>query len=533
MVSGIYLVLVTMSISIFFSGVLFIGLIFNIPLRLYLMWGGELVYLDWQFVFINSCPINLTLIFDFYGVLFSCVVMFISLNVFIFAEVYMQGEIFIRRFSLIVILFILSINILVFIPNFISLLLGWDGLGLTSFLLVIYYQNAKSLGAGIITALTNRIGDALIVVGIVWMFNQGHWLVTCRWAEKMGLWIVIFVLVASMTKSAQVPFSSWLPAAMAAPTPVSALVHSSTLVTAGVFLLFRFFPLLSSFPAFCPTLLFFATLTSVIAGMSAMTECDIKKIIALSTLRQLGVIIVGLGLAAPFFAFFHLVTHALFKALLFICAGSLIHLHSHSQDLRFMGNLVRQCPLIGSSMMVSNLALCGAPFLAGFYSKDLILEIFLFRPRVLLLGVVFFFATGLTSRYTIRFLLSVVWGPNQSVRAHCVSDGRNILIIPIMLLSLASIFRGSIMNWVLFVDCEEMVLPLYMKLLVVFVTVVGVGLSWVFNAGRGSGIANLMVFPSLNYRMRLMWFLSSLSTQHLLGSRLWVGHQLLKVVDQG
>lgn len=215
-------------------------------------------------------------------------------------------------------------------------------------------------------------------------------------------------MVAAMTKRAQVPFSSWLPAAIAAPTPVSALVHSSTLVTAGVFLLFRFYPFLRGFDGFNKVLLYFAVLTSLIAGISAMVECDIKKIIALSTLSQLGVMIVALGLGSAFYAYFHLITHALFKALLFICAGVLIHLHSHSQDLRFMGNLVLQCPLISSAIMVSNLALCGGPFLAGFYSKDLILEYFLFSPNRVVIIFLFYFATGLTAAYTIRFLLSVV-----------------------------------------------------------------------------------------------------------------------------
>lgn len=218
----------------------------------------------------------------------------------------------------------------------------------------------------------------------------------------------MLLMFAATTKSAQIPFSSWLPAAIAAPTPVSALVHSSTLVTAGVFLLFRFYPSLSLYSMFKPTLLIIATLTTLMAGIRANTECDIKKIIALSTLRQLGVIMVRLGLGMPLLALFHLITHALFKALLFLCAGTLIHLHHHSQDLRFIGNLSRQIPSITSALMVSNLALCGTPFLAGFYSKDAILEAALFYPYSFVVVTLFFFATGLTVSYTIRFLIVVV-----------------------------------------------------------------------------------------------------------------------------
>lgn len=173
-------------------------------------------------------------------------------------------------------------------------------------------------------------------------------------------------------------------------------------------MLFRFYPFLSSFKAFNTCLLIIATLTCLIAGLSANTECDIKKIIALSTLRQLGVIIVRLGLGAPLLAFFHLITHALFKALLFICAGTLIHLHHHSQDLRYIGNLMPQIPSIVAPIIVANLALCGTPFLAGFYSKDAILEYSLYSPTSTIIIFLFFFATGLTVRYTLRFLATVV-----------------------------------------------------------------------------------------------------------------------------
>ena len=184
----------------------------------------------------------------------------------------------------------------------------------------------------------------------------------------------IIIIFAAITKSAQIPFRSWLPAAIAAPTPVSALVHSSTLVTAGVFLLLRFYPFLSSSKRFSTILLITGSITMLIAGQAALLETDIKKIIALSTLRQLGVIITSLSLGFTNLTFFHLITHALFKALLFVCAGSIINLHHHSQDLRFIGNTRQQTPLLNSCIIIANLALSGSPFMAGFYSKDLIIE---------------------------------------------------------------------------------------------------------------------------------------------------------------
>jgi len=193
---------------------------------------------------------------------------------------------------------------------------------------------------------------------------------------------------------------------MAAPTPVSALVHSSTLVTAGVFLIIRFHYFLSTFEFFNQTLLIIATTTIFIAGTAAIAECDIKKIIALSTLSQLGVIISRLGLGLTNLALFHLVTHALFKALLFLTAGSIIHHHHHSQDLRFIGNLSASRPLSLSCLTIANLALCGSPFLAGFYSKDIILESSLFNPYNRIIILIFFIATGITARYSIRFIIT-------------------------------------------------------------------------------------------------------------------------------
>lgn len=278
-------------------------------------------------------------------------------------------------------------------------------MGLSSFLLVIYFQTPSSLAAGIITALINRVGDSLLLISIALLINQGHWIIIRMSMPYFSYITTIFLTLAAITKRAQIPFSSWLPAAIAAPTPVSALVHSSTLVTAGVFLLYRFYPFLQLSPFFRPALLLVASATILIAGISAVIECDLKKIIALSTLRQLGVMVSTLALGLPSLTFFHLITHALFKALLFICAGALIHHSLHAQDLRQISNSRAQTPIISSTMLVASLALCGAPFLSGFYSKDLILEILLFNPTNCFIILIFFLATILTAAYTARLII--------------------------------------------------------------------------------------------------------------------------------
>ena len=323
-------------------------------------------------------------------------------------------------------------------------------------------------------------------------------------------------MVAGITKSAQFPFCSWLPAAIAAPTPVSALVHSSTLVTAGVFLLFRFYPFLSFSLYFNKVLLILGTVTALLAGMRAMAECDMKKIIALSTLRQLGVMIVRIGMGAPILSFFHLLTHAIFKALLFLCAGALINLYGHSQDLRFMGNISSSIPLLCSSLVVSNLALCGAPFIAGFYSKDLVLEFSLYNPINFVVVVLFFFATGLTASYTIRFLISVVWSSSLSLPYHPVCDKDLFVSVPTFNLSLFGVCGGCILNWMLICPVQDFFLPTYFKLLTLFVTIVGGVLSWEFSCQCHGGASFLSGRVLLNFSLCAIWFLTPLSTQKML-----------------
>nr|YP_010700914.1 NADH dehydrogenase subunit 5 [Rhynchospio aff. asiatica ZW-2021]WCI21129.1 NADH dehydrogenase subunit 5 [Rhynchospio aff. asiatica ZW-2021] len=503
------------------------------PAALFALLSLKVKVVEWMIVNPLSSPIQLSLILDPYGMLFSLTVMFISANVMLFTHSYMSSEPFKPRFTYLVMMFILSMNLLIFIPNMITLLIGWDGLGLVSFLLVIYYQNPKSLAAGMITAMTNRIGDVFLLLSIGWALNASQWNIMFLWHSSFTSILSITLLIAAMTKSAQIPFSSWLPAAMAAPTPVSALVHSSTLVTAGIFLIFRFYPFLDPSILFHKVLLMSGSLTALMAGLSAMTECDMKKVIALSTLSQLGVMMVSLALGAPFLAFFHLITHALFKALLFLCGGTLIHLHHHSQDLRFMGHLAHQVPSIAAALLIANSALCGAPFMAGFYSKDMILEFALFSPSNLFFLFLFFLATGLTAGYTSRFLLAVVWAPSSSLPLHHINDHDAYTSAPTALLSLGAILAGSALNWTVVLPHPEFYLPPTLKYLTLFVTILGFSISWFFSAYSGSSASWLLASPTLNTASCQMWFLAPLSSQHTLTTPFTLGHAYVKSLDQG
>lgn len=489
------------------------------------------ILLEWGLFSMPPTPIIFTLILDPIGLIFSCTVLLISANVLKFSTIYIADDKFINRFTVLVLLFVLSINFLIFMPHLIILLLGWDGLGIVSFILVIYYQNPKSLAAGIVTALTNRLGDVILLLAIAWTLNQGHWNILHIWATDIYAYQILAILLAAMTKRAQIPFSRWLPAAIAAPTPVSALVHSSTLVTAGVFLLIRFFNFITSVWWFTSMLLLTAVLTTIIAGLRATTECDIKKIIALSTLSQLGIIIAAIGLNIVHLAFLHIVTHALFKALLFICAGRFIHSHLHRQDLRWMGNLTNQIPTTASCLIIANLALCGFPFISGFYSKDLIVEASLFYPHNLLIVIFIILAVGLTSFYSIRFRLCVIWGIRNS-NPYIQLQENSSLTTPILILASMSAISGASILWLAPIKQEIICIPTYQKLLPLTLVMLGALIAWLISGLNQTQRSVLITNSVTHYASCIIWFLVPLSSQFIIKLPMSLSLKYLKLLDQ-
>lgn len=487
--------------------------------------------LEWNLISFLPTPVIISLVFDRTRLLYSTVVILISANVLRFSTVYIRDDKFINRFTLLVITFIISINLLIYIPHLIILLMGWDGLGITSFILVIYYQNSKSLSAGLITALTNRIGDVAILLSIGWTLSQGHWnILHIRMDNPNRIFQIGAITLAAITKRAQIPFSRWLPAAIAAPTPVSALVHSSTLVTAGVFLLIRFYPFLRSINIFNKFILFVAVSTIIIAGIRATTECDIKKIIALSTLRQLGIIITRIGLGFPQIAFIHIVIHALFKALLFICAGNLIRLHSHAQDLRWIGNTLNAAPVTATCILIANTALCGFPFIAGFYSKDLIIETAIFSEQNRFIVILILLSVGFTSFYSMRFSIVTIWGPRLHKPHSSITE--NIIVIkPIIIIAALSVITGSAILWSL-PDYRIIIrLPISIKISTIVLIFTGAILGWLISL-LSTNKRKLININISHYASCIIWFLVPLSSQFILSRPIIVGHNYLKIVDQ-
>lgn len=494
------------------------------------------VFVEWELFNLNGSMVVMTLILDWMSLIFMSFVMYISSLVIYYREDYISGERNINRFIIIVLIFILSIGFLIISPNLIRILLGWDGLGLVSYCLVIYYQNVKSYSAGILTALSNRIGDVAILISIAWMLNFGGWnyiyyydFISSSFEMKL---ITILIVLAAITKSAQIPFSSWLPAAMAAPTPVSALVHSSTLVTAGVYLLIRFRPMLETYN--CGWfLLLTGCITIFMAGLGANFEFDLKKIIALSTLRQLGLIIRILAIGYPKLAFFHLLAHALFKALLFICAGSIIHNLRDSQDIRFIGSIVNFMPLTSVCFNVSSLSLCGIPFLAGFYSKDLILEMVCLRWINCLIFFLYFFSTGLTASYSFRLFYYSISGDNNFYSSFSFDDKGYYISFGIIGLLFVAVFGGSLLSWLIFPIPHVIALPYYLKFLTITVVVLGSYLGYLiskFDFSHNLFSLNMLSFVRFSGSI---WFIPFLSTKFISYVPLKLGYYSSKSFDYG
>ncbi|NP_150608.1 NADH dehydrogenase subunit 5 (mitochondrion) [Limulus polyphemus] len=492
---------------------------------LFFIFSDFAVFVEYYLFSMNGCPVEFMMVFDWVSLMFLSFVMLISSVVIFYSEEYMEGDENLNRFCYLVLLFVLSMGLLILSPNLISILLGWDGLGLVSYCLVIYYQNNRSLNAGMITVLSNRIGDVGILIGIVWMLNFGNWnYFSYVLLEDMGsefYWVGGCVVLAALTKSAQIPFSAWLPAAMAAPTPVSALVHSSTLVTAGVYLLIRLSQYFSV-GVFSCVLMFISCMTMFMSGLGANYEMDMKKVIALSTLSQLGVMMLSISFGYWKLAYFHMLTHALFKALLFLCAGSVIHSSGGAQDLRYMGGMIEFSPVVGSCFNLANLSLCGIPFLAGFYSKDLILENVSFFNFNFFIFIFFSVSIGLTACYSFR-LFFYIMGRNFFMFFSNFGEG-SIVSVSIIFLSFWAVIMGSTLMWILFpIPCFVFV-PIFYSVMGVLCVIVGLWMGLILWGVSGSYL--FLTGKSVNHFLGLMWFLPWLSSNPLL-SKLSLGGYFL------
>nr|YP_009735121.1 NADH dehydrogenase subunit 5 [Acropyga guianensis]QBG38609.1 NADH dehydrogenase subunit 5 [Acropyga guianensis] len=452
--------------------------------------------LEWMLFNFNSMNVEFFILVDWIVCLFISVVLLISSMIMLYSMIYMKNEIYLERYMMLLNLFILSMILMIISPNLISILFGWDGLGLISYCLVIFYQNYMSYNSGMVTILYNRIGDIGLLMSIGLMFMFGSW---NMFFLKNNFLIVMMILIASITKSAQIPFSIWLPLAMAAPTPVSSLVHSSTLVTAGVYLMIRF----SSFfmeSFIMKILLYCSVFTMFMSGFMANFENDLKKIIALSTLSQLGLMMMILSLGLSLLSFFHLLIHAIFKSLLFMCAGIMIHLMNNNQDIRFSGMMNEFIPFTMMSFYMCNLSLMGFPFLSGFYSKDLIMEMIYLMNMNLFLMILILMSLSFTVSYSLRLLYCLFFSSLKMTSFFYFKENMlmNFSMLFLMILSLLS---GCMMMWLFFFDNYFLFMKMLIKLLTIIFLIMGLMMVSFY-------MKNLLNLYFYSYFFSSMWFMS-------------------------
>jgi len=408
------------------------------------------------FRWIDSESLNVLWGFQFDSLTVSMLipVLIVSSLVHLYSIGYMSHDPHIQRFFSYLSLFTFMMIILVTANNYLLMFVGWEGVGVCSYLLVNFWFTRIAANQSSISAfLTNRVGDAFLTVGmfaIIWSFGNLDYSTVFSLApyfnENIITIIGICLLIGAMAKSSQVGLHVWLPMAMEGPTPVSALIHAATMVTAGVYLLMRSSPLIEYSSTVLILCLWLGAITTVFSSLIGLFQQDIKKVIAYSTMSQLGMMVIAVGLSCYNIALFHLVNHAFYKALLFLGAGSVIHSVADNQDFRKYGGLRPFLPLTYSVMLIASLSLVAIPFMTGFYSKDFILESaygqFYFSSTV-----IYFIATigaMFTTLYSVKVLyLTFLTNPNGPLvnykQAH---EGDIFMSLPLIILAVFSIFFG-------------------------------------------------------------------------------------------
>ena len=431
------------------------------------LFNRQQVFMSIELSRINSLIIEIEFYLDMISIFFITTVIIISFSVFRFMYSYITPYKFFSRFSLLLRVFVLSIILLILSSNLIFTMVGWDGLGIRSYLLVIYYGSQKSFNAGILTVLRNRVGDVILLLAIALVLSEGSWNIIMYHESINTISLLLFlVILGAITKSAQIPFSAWLPAAMAAPTPVSSLVHSSTLVTAGVYLLIRHLRWIKIFQG-SAILRLLGLSTITIASLSALNEKDIKKMVALSTLRQLGLIIRRLGCQWVFIRFIHIILHAYFKAIIFISVGNLIHFSQNYQALHNRGILYFRSPLNGSTLILARISLCGAPFSAAFFSKEPIIELTCHSAEFLGSLMIILRRVILTILYRRRLMKLTLISYRTIKSRSSLSENDFLLTKGIIRLSVPSFSSGAIISRIIIMKPCRFVYSLGVKYFII------------------------------------------------------------------